>query len=71
MEVKKICLSLREASRVSGLPLSTLYKLSAKRELPLVKFGRRVLVPVEEFEKFLLLRKIDNKGQQLEKGGTR
>jgi hypothetical protein len=52
-DVKKTRYSIKEASEASGLSISTLYKLSAKRVLVIEKIGARVLLPIPEFEDFL------------------
>ncbi len=51
--IEKLNYSIPEAAAVSGLSISKLYKLSAKRELPIIKIGSRVLIPRREFEAFL------------------
>lgn len=51
--IEKLTYSISEAAAVSGLSISKLYKLSARRELPLVKIGSRVLIPRWEFEAWL------------------
>jgi excisionase family DNA binding protein len=52
-EVEKINYSIREAAKASGLSVSLLYKLSAKRAIPLEKIGSRCLIPRREFQLWL------------------
>jgi hypothetical protein len=52
-DVKKTRYSIKEASEASGLSISTLYKLSAKRVLCIEKIGSRVLLPSPEFYEIL------------------
>ncbi len=52
-DVEKTRYSIKEASKASGLSVSTLYKLSSKRKLILEKVGARVLIPKREFEEWL------------------
>ncbi|MGE5446038.1 MAG: excisionase family DNA-binding protein, partial [Ignavibacteriales bacterium] len=51
--VEKRYISISEASLCSGLSKWTLYKKSARRELPMLKVGTRVLLPKEDFERWL------------------
>ncbi len=53
MLVEKINYSIKEASEACGLSTSTLYKLSAKSQLPRQKIGGRVLIPRKAFEAWL------------------
>jgi excisionase family DNA binding protein len=51
---KKIAHHITEASVISGLSRSTLYKLIAAKELRTVKIGRRRLILHEDLESLLL-----------------
>lgn len=51
--VEKLNYSIPEAAQASGLSVSTLYKLSCKREIPIQKVGSRVLIPIKAFEAWL------------------
>lgn len=54
MELEKKNLTIPEAAQVYGISTSTLYKLSAKREIPILKIGEhKVLIPIAEFEEWL------------------
>ncbi len=46
-------LTITEASAFSGLSKWTLYRHSARREIPMLKFGSRVLIPKDDFENWL------------------
>jgi len=52
-KINKITLSIQEASILSGLSVSYLYKLSSNGELPVCKIGTRVLILRSELEAFL------------------
>jgi len=63
--MRKRLLPLKEASEIYSLSLSTLYKLSAKRELGgLLKIGAKVLLDIEEFEIWLRSHRVDNGGKK-------
>lgn len=49
----KISYSLPEASRLTGLSLPYLYKLSASGKLPVSKIGARTVILRSELEDFL------------------
>ena len=57
MEIKN--LTIVEASEVYNISSSKLYKLSAERKIPLLKIGRKVLIPVLEFEAWLDSKRVD------------
>lgn len=44
---------VKGASARTGLPTPSLYRLIAERRFPAVKIGRRLLIPVDELEKYL------------------
>ncbi|MGH7800996.1 MAG: helix-turn-helix domain-containing protein [Thermodesulfobacteriota bacterium] len=49
----KKMISLKEASEIFGIPKWTLYKMSALRQFPIIKLGRKVYIKVSEFESWL------------------
>jgi hypothetical protein len=52
---EKKVINLKEASRYSGIPLSTLYKYSCKKLFPFSKpTGKGIFIETSEFIKFLL-----------------
>ena len=55
-------LSIREAAEYSGLSKHYLYKLSAKRALPMLKVGSRNLIPTKCFQAYLEKFRVGNKG---------
>jgi len=57
-------LSIDEAAKVYGLTKSWLYKKSMSRSIPLLKIGSRVLIPVEDFEKYLDAHRVDKEGKR-------
>ena len=52
-------LSIQGVSQLYGIPVSTLYKLSARRVIPLAKIGSKVLIPVLDFERWLSSHRVD------------
>ena len=53
-------LTISQAAKVYNISTSTLYKLSARREMPLLKLGsKKVLIPVSEFEAWLQSHRVD------------
>ena len=57
-------LSIDEAAKIYGLTKSWLYKKSMERSIPLLKIGSRVLIPVEDFEKYLDAHRVDKEGKR-------
>lgn len=51
--MERFTMSIKEAAEYSGLSKWTLYKLSAKGVLPVVKVGTRSLVLIKEFRDLL------------------
>lgn len=49
----KVTLSKPEAARMLGISLRTIDRLIALKELPVRRFGRRVLIPRASLESFL------------------
>ena len=52
-ESVRMTVSVTEASAILGISRSLAYELIAKRELPSIRFGRRVLVPVSALERLV------------------
>ena len=61
---KKKYLSITETSEYFGLSKWTLYRLSARREIPMLKYGSKILIPIDDFENWLekFRCKLNNKG---------
>lgn len=53
MENDRVCLSIAEVSRRLGVCRATGYNLAHTGQLPVVRLGRRLLVPVAGLEKLL------------------
>lgn len=49
----KLTYSAREAAAALGVSLPTFYELAARDDFPVVRVGRRVLVPVEGLRAWL------------------
>jgi excisionase family DNA binding protein len=45
--------NIRWVSRITGLSVSTLYKMTAKNEIPVVRFGRKVMFRPQDIEEFV------------------
>lgn len=49
----KLTYNSREAAAALGVSLPTFYELAARDDFPVVRVGRRVLVPVEDLRAWL------------------
>jgi len=56
-ENNKLCYSIDEASKVTGLSKSILYKYVASGRIEVLKVGSRVLIPVDSFRNWLFSQK--------------
>lgn len=50
---EKLCLSVSEAGRKLGISRGLAYKLARSGQLPVIRFGRRLLVPKIALERLL------------------
>jgi excisionase family DNA binding protein len=50
---ERLCLSVPEAAALLGISRNLAYEMAKQGQLPLVKFGRRLLVPKVALEKML------------------
>ena len=50
MESDRLTLSVEEAAKVLGISRTLAYELVARRELPAIRFGRRILGPRRALE---------------------
>lgn len=50
---QKKYMTLKEASEVYAQNLKTLRRKASKREIPMVKQGKNILIPVKQFERWL------------------
>ena len=46
-------IDINQLARMTGLSVSSLYKLSAKRLLPVIKIGRRLLFRLADIEQWI------------------
>ena len=53
--MERLCVSVEEAADMLGICRTTAYKKTQSGELPTVRVGRRVLVPVRALENWLHL----------------
>ncbi len=51
--MEKLALNSREAASALGVSLPKFYELAARDDFPVVRVGRRVLVPVEDLRAWL------------------
>ncbi len=69
--------NLNEAAVYLGLPPSTIYQLTAKREIPHKKLGKRLVFLQKELDDWILSKQkktrqdIENEGLAIKKGGVR
>lgn len=52
----KVTMSVQEMAMQMGISLSKAYALTRKADFPIVRVGKRVLVPVSEFKVWLSAR---------------
>jgi len=50
---KRLCITVPEAAKMLGISRNFAYELVKRRELPVVKFGKRLLIPRVALEKML------------------
>lgn len=60
LEEEKRTISPKTASCIYDIPRWTLYSWIWKRLIPICKVGRKVLIPVAEFEEFLNKHRIES-----------
>lgn len=49
----RLCISVEEAGRRAGVGRNTMYEWSRREDFPLLRVGRKKLVPVTAFERWL------------------
>lgn len=54
--MERDCMTITEAGKRIGLSRGGSYNAAKRGELPVLRFGRRLLVPKPAFEEMLLLR---------------
>lgn len=52
-EVKRLCITVPEAAKMLGISRNFAYELVKRKELPVRKFGKRLLIPRAQLEKML------------------
>ncbi len=50
---KKLCVKVKEATAILGLPRNITHDLIKQGKLPMIKFGKRLLIPRAALEKML------------------
>ena len=56
----KVTMSVQEMAMQMGISLSKAYALTREADFPIVRVGKRVLVPVSEFKVWLSARATEN-----------
>ena len=51
--VERLCLTVPEAAEMLGLSRNNAYKLVKEKQLPSIKFGKRILIPRAALGKML------------------
>ena len=51
--MEKLTISIEEAGRILGLSRNSAYAAAARGELPILKFGRRLVVPQAALQRLL------------------
>ncbi len=51
--VERLCMTIPEAARVLGVSRNFGYELARRGEIPVIRFGRRMVVPRAALEKML------------------
>jgi len=64
--MKKHCISIKEASELSGLSRWTLYQYSARGKFKVLKVGSRTLLPVKDFTEWLESHSRVNKNKEVQ-----
>ncbi len=52
-ESKKLCYTVSEAAQMIGVSRNYAYELVRQGQLPVIKFGKRLLIPRVQLEKML------------------
>jgi len=60
--MQKATLTIEEAAKMLGIGRNTAYLAAGRGEIPVIRVGRRFLVPRAAFERFLDGGKIDEDG---------
>ena len=64
MDMEKLTLTVDEAARCLGIGRNSAYEAIARGEIPVVKIGKRLLVPRHALERLLQEPKAINPGQR-------
>ena len=51
--MEKVTMSVQEMALQMGISLSKAYELTKESDFPIVRVGKRVLIPVTEFQRWL------------------
>jgi len=53
MEVERLTLSVAEAAKILGISRNTAYELVKQKQIPYIRFGKRILIPRKRLEQIL------------------
>ena len=56
MEENRICITVEEMGKQLGISRPTAYQLANSEGFPAIRIGRRLVIPVTAFEKWLMER---------------
>ena len=51
--IERLCMTIPEAAKVLGLSRNFGYELARRGEIPVMRFGKRIVVPKAAFERML------------------
>jgi excisionase family DNA binding protein len=63
MTSEKLTISVEEAGAMLGISRALAYQMANTGKLPILRFGKRMLVPRKAFENMLANAPVDNKPQ--------
>ncbi|MGA2158044.1 MAG: helix-turn-helix domain-containing protein [Dehalococcoidia bacterium] len=63
MNSEKLTISVEEAGAMLGISRALAYQMANTGKLPILRFGKRMLVPRKAFENMLANAPVDNKPQ--------
>jgi excisionase family DNA binding protein len=61
---EKSCYSVKEVAQVMGIGENNAYELTRRKDFPKIQIGRRIVIPIEAFNKWLCLASIDGQARK-------
>ncbi|PKM60257.1 MAG: excisionase [Firmicutes bacterium HGW-Firmicutes-4] len=59
--MEKLTINVKELSKQLGVSIPTAYELTRRSDFPTLKIGRRIVIPVEAFQLWLISSSQQNK----------